>query len=75
MSMPVQKMFPVTNVKETVIAMMNVPEILCAFKEETTLVLWQFLVVEMEVLKDGIIVIVVLPAFLLYVTHVLQPNI
>jgi len=72
---PVQQLLPVTNVKETVIAMMNVPEILCAFKEETTLVLWQFLVVEKEVLKDGIIVIVVLPVFLLYVIHVLQPNI
>ena len=37
--------------------MINVPDILCAFKEK---IMRKFLVVEQEVLKDGIIVIMLI---------------
>ncbi len=72
MQISVHQVLPVMNVKETVMTMINVQDILSAFKE---MVMKKFLGVEQEVLKDGIIVIVVLPVFLLYVIHVLQPNI
>ena len=55
--MHVHQVLPVTNVKETVMTMIHVAEILCAFKEK---IMRKFLVVEQEVLKDGIIVIMLI---------------